>query len=426
MEYWNAEWETMPPAQRKQRQESLLTEQMAGLRQRSPYYRDRLSDLQAATDRPWTLEEFVARVPTIDKPAILQDQQRHPPYGSLFAAKPTDLVRVYTQPGPEFIPWTARDMDAMVDAWAYALFTAGVRSDDVVDQTMQFNWVMGGTMYDDAARKLGATAVPGGAGMKQMHIDALQRLNVSVLVGFPTFLNEIGREAREAGIDTRDGTAVRLLVVSGEMPSPTMREDLEELFAAKLREVYGTSEIGLVASTCGEGSGMHVNPYMLVEVVDPATGAPVPEGEPGEVVLTNLIGKQAFPVLRYRTHDLTAGLTHGTCACGRTTPRLGRIIGRTGKVARVKGLFVFPEQFGSLLGAFPELGRFQLVVDRPTMGDHMTLRVECTAPSESLAASVAAKVKASMRFTVDVEFLTPGSLPSDAPLLVDLRTAVTA
>lgn len=426
MRYWNEAWETMSPAQLKERQEQLLSKQMSGLLRRSPYYRERLGTLDTGEDRRWTLEDFVAEVPTIDKVEILEDQKLCPPFGSLFAARPADLVRVYTQPGPELIPWTAQDMAAMVDAWAYALFTCGVRSDDVVDQTLQFNWVMGGTMYDEAARKLGATAVPGGAGMKQMHIDALQRLGVSVLVGFPTFLKDIGRTALEAGIDPGDGTAVRLLILSGEMPSPSMRDELRELFGAELREVYGTSEIGLVAGTCEAGSGMHVNPFMLVEVVDPATGEPVPDGEPGEIILTDLKGKEAFPVLRYRTHDLTMGIQRGPCSCGRTTPRLGQIIGRTGKVTRVKGLFVFPEQFTDLLAAFPELSRFQLVVDRPKVGDHMTLRVECASPGEPLAAAVAERIKGQTRLTMDIEFLAPGSLEPDAPLLVDLRSTGSA
>lgn len=424
MQHWYQDLETLPPDELKRRQEKMLSAQLAGLGQRSAYYGEVLS--RVGGGQGWTLEDFAARVPTIDKIAILEDQKSFPPYGSLFSAKPEDLVRIYTQPGPEFIPWTRADMDAMVDAWAYALFTSGVRSDDVVDQTLQFNWVMGGTMYDDGARRLGAAAVPGGAGMKQMHIDALQRLGVSVLIGFPTFLKDIGITARESGIDTRDGTAVRLLMLSGEMPSPSMREELRELFGAELREVYGTSEVGLVASTCGHGEGMHVNPHMLVEVVDPATGQPVADGEPGEIILTDLRGKEALPVLRYRTHDLTMGLRREPCACGRTTVRLGKIIGRTGHVARVKGLFVFPGQFTDLVGGFPDLGRFQLVIDRPNVGDHLTLRVECARPGADLAVAVADKVKGATRLSVDVEFLAPGSLPADAPVLNDLRNTASA
>jgi phenylacetate-CoA ligase len=190
----------------------------------------------------------------------------------------------------------------------------------------------------------------------------------------------------------------------------------------EIREQYGTAEVGIIASECEFGGGMHLSDDHVVEVIDPATGKHVDEGAGGELVVSD-VWRQAMPIIRYRTGDLTEGLNFEPCPCGRTAPRLKRIVGRVGDIPRIKGMFVVPRNVQNVLDRYPTLGRFQLVVDRPARQDELTIRIALKQPAdrEALGRRLVAEIRDAIRLTAAVEFVDVHELPEGVPLIEDRR-----
>ena len=190
-----------------------------------------------------------------------------------------------------------------------------------------------------------------------------------------------------------------------------------------VREIYGGAEVPFIAAECDAGAGMHLNPDFIVELLHPETREPVGPGEAGVVVATEL-ERRAEPMIRYWTGDIVAGIDPEPCSCGRTTPRMGRVLGRVGEIPRVKGLFLVPKQVEAGLARIDGSGRFQVVIDRPGRQDTVVLRVEHPAPAserEALAPAIVTAVKEATRLTCDVELVDIGAL-GDAPLIDDRRS----
>ena len=226
----------------------------------------------------------------------------------------------------------------------------------------------------------------------------------------------------KTGIDPAKDFNLRVVTVSGEQREADAKARMSDFWGgAAIREFYGGSEVPFIASESEDGSGdMHTNPDMLIEVVDPDTLQRVPEGTPGVVVATDP-RRQAYPMIRYFTGDITEGLTHGVGSSGRTTPRIGRILGRHGDIPRVKGLFVVPKQVAAGLAEVGDFATFQLVVDRPGNQDELTIRVETADPGASgLADRIESAVKVATRLTATIELVGAGAL-EDADLIDDRR-----
>lgn len=421
--YWDAHLEVMPREELLRWQWERAQEQLVYAYHSSPYYR---SAFEAAGVRPReiaNLEEFLAAVPCLTKMQIIEDQREHPPFGRLLAVKPEELIRIYWSPGPELIVFTPEDYAYVVDLAAKAFYTCGVRPEDVVNVTCTYHWVIAGTVIDEAFRRIGCAVIPGGAGQSRMHVEVMRATRTTVLFAFFTFAEELGKVAMEIGLDPARDLSLRLAIVTGEVRARTLRRELERTFGFQTREIYGTSEVPFVAAECPEGGGMHVDPRFIVEVLDPHTQRPVPEGERGELVVTDLM-KRAQPSIRYRTGDITEGLDGAPCPCGRTTPRIGPILGRVGQIPRVKGLFIVPREVEEVIGQHPELGRFQLVVDRPGIRDRLTVKIELkgAADESSLKEVLARELKEKIRVTADeIIFIPTGAFPADAPVVEDLR-----
>ncbi len=421
--YWDAHLEVMPREELLRWQWERAQEQLVYAYHSSPYYR---SAFKAAGVRPReiaNLEEFLAAVPCLTKMQIIEDQREHPPFGRLLAVKPEELIRIYWSPGPELIVFTPEDYAYVVDLAAKAFYTCGVRPEDIVNVTCTYHWVIAGTVIDEAFRRIGCAVIPGGAGQSRMHVEVMRATRTTVLFAFFTFAEELGKVAMEIGLDPARDLSLRLAIVTGEVRARTLRRELERTFGFQTREIYGTSEVPFVAAECPEGGGMHVDPRFIVEVLDPHTQRPVLEGERGELVVTDLM-KRAQPSIRYRTGDITEGLDGAPCPCGRTTPRIGPILGRVGQIPRVKGLFIVPREVEEVIGQHPELGRFQLVVDRPGIRDRLTVKIELkgAADESSLKEVLARELKEKIRVTADeIIFIPTGAFPADAPVVEDLR-----
>jgi phenylacetate-CoA ligase len=260
--------------------------------------------------------------------------------------------------------------------------------------------------------------------MSDLHVEVMKLAKVTVIHAFTTFLAQLGELVRQKGYDPRKELAVRLGIIGGEVRSEAARRALGEPFGGiEIREQYGPAEVGIIASECEFGGGMHLSDDHIVEVIDPATATPVDEGASGELVVSD-VWRQAMPIIRYRTGDLTEGLNLEPCACGRSAPRMKRIIGRVSEIPRIKGMFVVPRTIQNVLDRYPEVGRFQLVVDRPTRQDELTIKIALTQPvdREALQRRLTADIRDAIRLTADVEFVAPQELPDSAPLVEDRRS----
>jgi phenylacetate-CoA ligase len=413
----------LPRAQQEAHQWQLLQRQLHYAYNHSPYYRRRFDDAGANPHEFRSLVDYFERIPFLKKEDIIEEQAKNPPHGSILAVHPDAIVRLYVSPGPVVWSFTAAGYQRYCEAFAKGAYLCGVRASDVVDITPNYAWLPAGTFMDEGYRLLGAAVLPGSIGMSDFHVEVMKLTKVTVIHAFTTFLAQLGEVVKQKGYDPHKDLAVRLGVIGGEIRSEAARRALGEPFGGiQIREQYGTAEVGIIANECAFGGGMHLSEDHVVEVIDPVTGKPVEEGASGELVVSD-VWRQAMPIIRYRTGDLTEGLNLDPCACGRTAPRMQRIIGRVSDIPRVKGLFIVPRNVQNILDRYPELGRFQLIINRPARQDELTIKIAVKQPIDQPALSrrLTAEIRDAIRMTGNVEFVALQDLPAGAPLIEDHR-----
>jgi len=421
--YWNRETETMPLARQREHQWRLLLPQLQYAYDQSPFYRQRFNSAGINPHQFKGINEYFERIPFLKKEEIIDDQARHPPHGSLLAVHPDELVRLYVSPGPIVWSFTAEGYRRFCEAFAKAVYVCGVRKADVVDVTPNYAWVPAGTFMDEGYRMLGAAVLPGSVGMSDFHVEVMKLAKVTVIHAFTTFLAQLGEVVKQKGYDPHKDLSLRLGIIGGEVRSEAARRALGEPFGGiQIREQYGTAEVGLLANECEYGGGMHLSDDHIVEVIDPQSGKPVEEGASGELVVSD-VWRQAMPIIRYRTGDLIEGLNLDPCPCGRTAPRMRRVIGRVSDIPRVKGMFIVPRNIQAVLDRHPGLGRFQIVVERPGRQDELTLRIvsEQPADTDALQQHLMVEMRDAIRLTARIELVAPEALPASAPLVEDRR-----
>jgi phenylacetate-CoA ligase len=371
--------------------------QVTYVRENSAFYRDRLSP-DAGTTPFANLEEFASIVSPVTKAELVAAQSADPPYGPLLAVAPRELVRNWIYPAGQVLALSAHDQDTQEQMYADGLACTGLTADDIVDITFQYGWVAAGTIWDAGAQRLGATVVPGAAGESARHAHNLRHVKATSIIGFPTFLNRIADSAdAKAKLSARFG-------------------------GAAVREAYGTGETGLVATECEAGEGlMHVHPDVLVEVREATTGELVAEGEPGELYITPLKA-HAMPVVRMRTGDITGTHTIAPCSCGRSTLRIGTIIGRVSDLLRVKGSFLSRGLLQELLDEVaPGSGAFHIEVSRPDGMDRLVMRTELVPAEEAVAANLSRRIRERVGVLVEVESHPLASLATVDAWFTDVR-----
>jgi len=421
--FWNRYTETLPRAQQREYQWQLLRRQLRYAYDHSPYYRRRFDDAGANPHQFTSLTDYFERTPCLKKEDIIEEQAKAPPHGSFLAVHPDEIVRLYVSPGPIVWSFTAEGYRRYCEAFAKGVYLCGARRSDVVDVTPNYAWVPAGTFMDDGYRRLGAAVLPGGVGLSDFHVEVMKLAKVTVIHAFTTFLAQLGEVVKHKGYDPQRDLTVRLGIIGGEIRSEAARRALGEPFGGiQIREQYGTAEVGIIANECEFGAGMHLSDDHVVEVIDPVTGNHVDEGVSGELVVSD-IWQQAMPIIRYRTGDLTEGLNLEPCPCGRTAPRMKRIIGRVSDIPRIKGMFVVPRNVQNVLDRYPELGRFQLFVDRPARQDELTIRIVLKQPVDQdvLERRLVAELRDAIRLTAAVEFVDSQELPEGMPLIDDRR-----
>ncbi len=353
----------------------------------------------------------LAKLPVLRKSDIAAMQKASPPFGGLAVMPPGKAKRLLMSPGPIFEPEGHGK-----DWWgaARALYAAGFRSGDIVHNSFAYHLTPGGFILELGAHALGCAVVPGGVGNTEQQLEAVAHYKPSGYVGTPDFLKILLDAAAKSG---KDASSIRQALVSGAALPGSLRAELKQR-GVNVLQCYATAELGVIAYETPALEGMVVNESVIVEIVKPGTGDPVPEGEVGEVVVTSF--NPDYPMVRLATGDLSAILP-GRSPCGRTNIRIRGWVGRADQTTKIKGMFVHPKQVAEVAARHPELVRLRLVVGREREQDIMTLMAECASADTGLEGAVGATLQSVTKLKGDVKLVQPGSLPNDGKVIADER-----
>lgn len=353
----------------------------------------------------------LSKLPVLRKSDLPALQKQSPPFGGLNVTSPGKSRRLLMSPGPIFEP---EGHVADFAGVARAMFAAGIRAGDIVHNSFSYHLTPGAWMFDSAAEAMGCAIIPGGIGNTEQQVEAIAHFRASAYVGTPDFLKILLDGAEKAG---KDLSPLKRGLVSGAALPATLRDELGRRGVAVL-QCYANAEAGVIAYETPAREAMVVNESVIVEIVRPGTGDPVPEGDVGEIVVTSF--NPDYPMIRLATGDLSA-IMPGASPCGRTNARIKGWMGRADQTAKVKGMFLHPAQVAEIGKRHPELSRLRLVVGRQNEQDTMTLHAECAAPGSGLAEAVTATLQAVSKVRGEVKFAAPGSLPNDGKVIADER-----
>jgi len=413
--YWNEEIETMPRKQLEQFQVERLKKTVE-IAMGSNFYAPILKERNITPENIKSVED-IRRFPFTTK----NDLRENYPFG-LASVPLNKVVRLHSSSGttgnPTVILHSQRDIEQWADAMARSMYTIGLRSSDIIQNTSGYGMFTGGLGIQYASERLGALTVPAGAGNSKRHVKFIMDFGTTALHCIPSYATRLAAAFQEEGINPAD-TTVHTLIIGAEPHSDAQRKRIEEIWGAKAYNNFGMSEMcgPGVAIECQEQNGLHIwEDNYIVEIVDPVTLEPVPDGEVGELVLTTL-NREAMPLFRYRTRDLTRFLP-GDCPCGRTHRRLARFQGRSDDMIIVKGVNIFPIQIEKILMQFPELASDYLITIE-TVGDNdeMTIEVELAQSTDdfallqNLTKEIARRLKDEILLTPRVKLVGKGVIP---------------
>ena len=333
------------------------------------------------------------------------------------AVPDTEVVRIHSSSGttgmPVIIPYTARDVDDWAEMFKRCYEIAGITNKDRIHITPGYGLWTAGIGFQAGAEKLGAMVVPMGPGNTEKQIEMMISLETTVLCATSSYALLLAEEIQKRGI--RDKIKLKKGVIGSERWSQKMRDRIHDELGIELYDIYGLTEIygPGIGINCTKEAGMHYwDDFLYLEIIDPKTGEPVPDGEMGEIVITTLV-KEGAPLIRYRTHDLSR-IIPGKCSCGSDFPRLDRIMGRTDDMMKIKGVNVFPSQIEEVLQTFPEISsEYQIRISHLDGKDTMRIYVETTGDVDfnDLSKRIAEKVKSRIGFTPIVKAVEVGVLP---------------
>ncbi|MCX7692266.1 AMP-binding protein [Tepidimonas taiwanensis] len=410
--------ETRSPAEREAALFAALPGLIAHARAHGAAWARRLADIDPATI---TSRAALARVPVLRKHDLMEQQQAAraaggDPFAGLATIGWRGLLRergarrVFQSPGPIYEP-----EGYATDYWrsARALVAAGFEAGDLVHNAFSYHLTPGAWIMEAGAQAIGCTVFPAGVGNTEQQLAAIADLRPVGYTGTPSFLRILAEKAEAAG--TR--LPIRKALVSGEAFPPSLRDWLAERGIAAY-QAYATADVGLIAYETSAREGLVVDEGVILEIVRPGTGDPVPDGEVGEVVVTVL--NPDYPLIRFGTGDLSAVLP-GPCPTGRTNTRIRGWLGRADQTTKIKGMFVHPTQVAEVVRRHAEVRRARLVVSGRMADDRMTLRVETDAPSEALQRALQESLRAVTKLHGEVELLAVGTLPNDGKVIEDAR-----
>ena len=384
----------------------------------SSFYAERLKQCGVSADSIKSLDDL-KRIPFTTK----QDLRNTYPFG-IASVKPEECVRLHSSSGttgnPTVILHTQKDLNEWAAAVARCLWMVGLRPYDVFQNSSGYGMFTGGLGFQYGAEKMGMLTVPAAAGNTKRQIKFMTDFGTTAVHAIPSYATRLYEVMEEQGIDPRTDTRLHTLIIGAEPHSEEQRRRIEEMLGVKAYNSFGMSEMcgPGVAFECREQNGLHIwEDYYIVEIVDPETLRPVPDGEVGELVLTTL-NREAMPLLRYRTRDLTRILP-GECPCGRHHKRLDRMKGRSDDMMILKGVNIFPIQIETILLQFEELtSNYLITLETRESNDEMTVEVELGqlftddyGRLQELTREITRRLKDEILVTPRVKLLPKGSLP---------------
>ena len=386
-----------------------VNKQIEALRRAGSFYGKKLEE--AGISGISSQEEF-EKLPFSEK----DDLREAYPLG-LMTAPEEKIVRIHSSSGttgvPVIIPYTAKDVDDWAIMFARCYEMAGITNKDRIQITPGYGLWTAGIGFQNGAEKLGAMVIPMGPGNTDKQLQMMQDMQSTVLCSTSSYALLLAEEIEKRGL--KDKLHLKKGVIGSERWGDAMRKRISEELGIELYDIYGLTEIygPGIGISCRENQGMHYwDDYLYIEIVDPVTLKPVPDGEMGEIVITTLV-KEGAPLIRYRTHDLSR-IIPGECPCGSKYPRLDVIMGRTDDMMKIKGVNVFPSQIEEILNEFPETSsEYQIRISHLDGKDTMRIYVETNGSVNflDLAKRIAARVKSKIGFTPLVKVVEIGLLP---------------
>jgi phenylacetate-CoA ligase len=360
------------------------------------------------------------KIPITQKTELMELQHKNPPFGGFEGVPLTEMRRIYISPGPIYEPGEI-EFDEL--GWAQGMVAGGFRPGDIAIDTFSYHMVpFALQMVDNSLHMIGCLSIPMGIGNTEQQVNVLKNLKVNAYCGTPSFLLNIAEKAEEMGLDLKKEINLRVGFVAAEMLPESLRSNLEEKFGMIIRQTYGTADVRCLGYECMKKNGMHVPDDKIVEIVDPQTGKQLGPGKMGEIVATTF--NKIYPLIRFGTGDLSI-LTETPCPCGRTSPRLIKILGRADQATKVRGLFVHPGQVSEVASKHSQIANYQMVISRKEHKDEMTFRVELKEEvihTEKLREEVERSIRDVIKMRGEVDFVPKGTIPEDAKKIEDQRT----
>jgi phenylacetate-CoA ligase len=413
-QYYDA-LETRAPELREQELFKALPAYIAHAQNKAPAWAKHLAGVSAAQI---TSRQALAQLPVLRKPELKALQEASPPFGGLSTVAAGKVARLFMSPGPIFEPEGRDD-----DPWrsARALYAAGIRSGHILQNCFAYHLTPGAWMVDAGARKLGCAIIAAGIGQTEQQIEVVRALKPDAYVGTPSFLRIIIEKAQELGLDI---SQLKRALCAAEALPPSLRSWFKSNGLETVLQWYGTAELGMVAYESEALEGMILDEECLLEIVRPGTGDPVPDGEVGEMVITNF--NLTYPMIRFGTGDLSAVLP-GTSPCGRTNVRIKGWMGRADQTTKVRGMFVHAAQIAEVLKRHPQVTKARLVVTGEMANDAMSLHCESIegmaggAAAATLAEALTKTMRDITKLRGEVTWARPGSLANDGKVIEDAR-----
>ena len=428
-EYWEKSIETLP----RQELEKLQLERIKStltVASNAPYYKDQFQKHNISPDAIRCLDDF-RKLPFTTK----ADMRANYPFG-LLAGNLDDAVRIHSSSGttgnPTVIIHSQHDLDSWANLVARCLYMVGLRKKDVFQNSSGYGMFTGGLGFQYGAERLGALTVPAAAGNSKRQIKFITDFKTTALHAIPSYAIRLAEVFQEEGINPTE-SSLKTLIIGAEPHTDEQRRKIERMLGVKAYNCFGMTEMNGpgVAFECLEQNGMHIwEDCYLVEIIDPETLQPLPDGEIGELVLTTL-DRNMMPLIRYRTRDLTR-IIPGECPCGRTHRRIDRIKGRSDDMFIIKGVNIFPMQIEKILVQFPELGsNYLITLETLHNQDEIIVEVELNELStdnyielENTRKEIVRRLKDEILVTPKVKLVKKGSLPQSegkAVRVKDLR-----
>jgi phenylacetate-CoA ligase len=416
--YFDEAKETMPIEDRQRYYDTMIMEFVNHAYKSSPFIKKHFDTFKVNPDKIHGVKDL-QQIPIIKKEQIREAHRLSPPFGGLITVPWEGLQRVYVSPGPIYDPEPRGERRLQE---AKALYSLGFRKGDRVMVTLSFHLVPAGLLFDDALKGIGAIVIPSGVGNTDVQLGLMQDLQVTGYIGTAAFLLNLINIAKKMKVPFGEKILLKKALLTAERVPKSLRKIFEEDYGISTGEAYGTAEVGMFAYECPEKSGMHVGEDVFVEIVDPATGIKMPEGESGEIVVTHF--SRTFPLIRFGTGDISY-MQPGQCPCGRSSPRLGGIVGRVGDSFKVRGMFLHEPQIQKVINTVQGITNGSLLVTSKNKSDWLTFRVELDnqdVDKEKVERLLKENFTEICRLKINrIEYWQKGTIGSDQKALIDQR-----